>query len=310
MNERLIELLRVLAKRAEVNGEIYRAGAFTTAANNIKQLTYTINKGTLARLRSDIQQKRITGIASGIYTRIEEYVNTNTIVEATNAMLEFKLKDDLDGVLGVGPATIDKWIKMGVRSLSDLRRKVANREIELTTMQRYGLLHYVDLKKRLSRSTIERVATYIRSIVHTIQPSAKFDVVGSYRRGAQTSGDVDILVSHINATMLLAQLQRDKAHVATVSHGDNRITILWFYEHVLQVDILIADDYYAALSYFTGSDQHNIQLRHLAKRNKMRLNQTGLYKVTAQNKLIKIPLASERTIYEKLGIAYVQPKDR
>ncbi len=301
MNSHLVSLFKNLSDNAYLNKDMYRAAAFDKAAYVISQLKYAVNKTTLNRLKS----KKHPGIGDGIMDRIEEYVLTGKIAGANP--IGFELAD----MTGVGPATLAAWSKLGIHNRTTLQKRVDEGSIKLTTSQLFGLKYYDDLHKRLDRTLVKKVADEIRECVMKVDSQSSFDIVGSYRRGLPTSGDVDLIVSQIDADDLMKCVTAKANFVGELSRGSSRIIFLWREGHVLQVDILIASDYYAALNYFTGSDKHNIELRIAAKLAGLRLSQNGLFVLhDGKNVGDKIILTSEEDIYRRIGVDYVEPKDR
>lgn len=305
MNKELISLFEIL-KNSTSN--IYKARAFETAIRVIESLPYKLNDKTYAKFAS----KKIDGISTGILTRIEEYCKTNTIKEAnsimekTNAMMVFtKIK-------GVGEVLAKSWVDKGILTLPDLKRAIARREVELTATQKYGLLYYSDLNERIPRDEITKYTGDLwRDLCDFCPNLRKFDVVGSYRRGLPSSGDVDILILS-NAKNIMKQIKtliknRDDT-IAIISSGEHNITYLCtFGGKVRQCDILLttSDNYIPALIYFTGSKNHCIYLRRAAKQQGYILNQ---YYLKKGNKIIA--LNTEEELYNILGLKYVKPIDR
>lgn len=226
-------------------------------------------------------------------------------------------------ILGTGAQDMESWYRKGLRGLADLRRAVADGRINLRPIQRCGLYHYADLTKRIPRSNTERIADDIMAHIVTIDPTAELTIAGSYRRGAASSGDVDLIVRIseldgirvLNAHKLEASLSADPNYVHTVLGGTERLTVLWLCDFVAQVDVIFTTgtNYWTALSYFTGSYQHNEWLRGIAKARGYRLNQTALVKFVQRGAYRVeeiVDISSEKDIYDELGQAYIAPENR
>lgn len=303
MNSKLIELLTILRDSADG----YRSRAFDIAIISVSELPYDVATN-LPRLRRDIANKAVHGIGKGIMERIEEFALTGRINEADIIAEDRRAIAELCAIKGVGKKTARIWIEKGIRSLSDVRRAIGKREIEPTLAQKYGILYYGDLLERIPRREIEEFASWIRSVIPF--KWRHFDIVGSYRRGAQSSGDVDILVdvAKINTEMIdrIEEAISQDHYLETLSKGEHSITFLYkFNGKVRQCDILLTSDYIPALIYFTGSKEHGIMLRKQAKRMNMTLNQYGLYRGDK-----KVALKDERDLYAKLKLEYVAPDKR
>jgi DNA polymerase/3'-5' exonuclease PolX len=304
MNTKLIELLTILRDSADG----YRSRAFDIAMISIAELPYDA-ASELPRLRRDIANKVVRGIGKGIMERIEEFALTGRINEADIIAEDRRAIAELCSIKGVGKKTARIWIAKGIRTLVDVRRAIGKSEIEPTLAQKYGILYYGDLLERIPRREIEEFAIVVKNIIPF--KWRHFDIVGSYRRGGASSGDVDILVdvAKVNSAMIdrIEELiSIEDYYLETLSKGEHSITFLYkFNGKVKQCDILLTSDYIPALVYFTGSKEHCIMLRKQAKRMNMTLNQYGLYHDDK-----KIALKDERDLYAKLKLEYVSPDKR
>ena len=139
-------------------------------------------------------------------------------------------------------------------------------------------------------------------------------IAGSYRRGASTSGDIDIIATSTEYEETLLknvslELENDPDFVAVMSSGSERLTFLYKYGMVRQVDILYLpkSEFYPGVLYFTGDWSFNEEMRRYARKKGYRLNQRGLYQLKPP-KLIKVN--SEKEIFDILGLSYVEPPAR
>jgi len=308
MNIKLANELNFLREIAEITNNPYKERAYKIA---IKQVI----SGPELRVGD-----KVPGVGDKIQKKISEFLTTGKISEAEELRQSppIMARHELGQLLGVGPATAKKWVEMGISNLAQLSEQVALGRVKLNHMQELGLKYRADLRKSVPRAEVTSIGKYIINTIMWISPTAKCEIVGSYRRGAQESGDVDIIVSsekHFDPE-LLPSLQRilqfDKHYIDTLSIGadtsSERFSFLFkLHETVRQIDILNIPwaSYPAALLYFTGSYYHNEWLRGRAKALGFRLNQAGLYKNGAP-----IPVTTEHDIYEKIGVPYVPPEKR
>ena len=86
------------------------------------------------------------------------------------------------------------FAQAGIKSLDDLR----NHQDQLSSAQKIGLKYFEDFEKRIPRQEIKQVDRRIRDVMAKLDPGYIVTVCGSYRRGAMTSGDIDVLVTHKN----------------------------------------------------------------------------------------------------------------
>jgi len=280
-------------------GDHYRAKAYKKASRVVSSLD-----------EISAEKAREAGVGDHISAKIPVILASNDPPdELVKLREEVRGQEELSNIFGVGPATAAKWIDSGVTNIQSLRKAVANGAISLTAMQKHGLKFAEDLKKRIQRNEITKIADTLRGIFTDGGIILdRFDIAGSYRRGSQDSGDVDILLS--TSPEMFARIRTlllDRALI--ISAGDERIMMLTrgLAGIMRQIDIMNSstDTYAAALLYFTGSWTHNEMMRGRAKVLGMKLNQRGLYKDG-----ILIPAQTEHDIYRELGLPYVEPKDR
>lgn len=216
-------------------------------------------------------------------------------------------------IMGVGPATAKRWVDAGLRSLADLRRAVGVGNVTLTHMQKVGLRWYRDLSTRIPRAEVTTIVRQMGEILAEICPGAVMEPAGSYRRGAVSSGDVDLIVTGAparpNLSAVAVRIAADPRFVELVSSGPERLTFLWSDAGLpaRQIDLLsvVRESFIPALNYFTGGFIHNTWLRGVAKSQGYRLNQAGLSK---DGRTVQVD--TEQDIYRILRAKYVEPAGR
>jgi len=319
-NKALVSNLREIARLNELLGEDIRGKAYAKAANNIEKLDYKITPGVIP----DEKEHKIAGVGAGIARKIAEFVNTGRIaeVERLRADKVVHAHELFSKITGVGPATIDKWITLGIFTLGDLRRAIIGGTVILNQAQRIGLRNYSALNKRHPRSFGTVVLGDMFGIMRVLRPDVIAEVVGSYRRGRPDIGDIDIIITLAdNSESILPQMrdiiEHDPRCGGIFMWGPSRASFVWCTspragtQECSQVDLLFTkyESYYAALCYFTGSRDHNDYIRGLEIKKGFRLNQYGLFKINGA-KMTLIPINSERAIYDALGLDYVEPPFR
>ncbi|KAL1860428.1 hypothetical protein Daus18300_009202 [Diaporthe australafricana] len=251
-------------------------------------------------------------IGPSLSKKIEEIAKTDRL-----RRLEHAQKDPTSqilglflGIYGVGTAIADKWIAQGFRTLDDLLRKAS-----LTPNQRVGIDHYQDLNTRIPRSEVKALGDHVKDEAARIDKDVELLIGGSYRRGADSSGDIDFIITKAGTTsseellrfldMLVVSLTRKGFLTAELASHNSRGSrhhkdgdgSKWHGCCVLpplsgsendseghtpwrRIDFLLVPEteYGAALIYFTGNDIFNRSLRLLASEKGMRLNQRGLYR--------------------------------
>jgi DNA polymerase/3'-5' exonuclease PolX len=312
MNEEIITLITRLAQISEIRGETHRAKAFLGAVLGIRALKWNI-KDNIERVKAE----KIPGVGKGIKNKLIEYVSTGAIAELVELENSSSVRayTELSGIAGAGPKTVAGWIRAGINSISDLRKKLAIGEIELTDMQKYGLIYYSDLLQRIPRDEVAALGELVISLIKKLEPNAECEITGSYRRGTSTSGDIDIITTGSHSLQdLIAELRADPNFIDTFMLGSERTTFIYksfISGKVRQIDVLRLPraQYWAGILYFTGSWEFNAAMRGYAKSRGYLLNQRGLFKLRGRTEKL-VTVSSERDIFTIIGIKYVEPSER
>lgn len=311
VNADLVEKLTELGRLYEIMGDEYRARAFSAAVLSIKRTDRDLRKQP-----PDLSGAKIPGIGKGILGHLQEYFDTGDISEIgkLKASKEFKAHQTLGRVMGAGPRVISEWMRHGIYTLADLRRAAARGDAVLTHAQKLGVLYYDDLGERIPRAEVTSIVEELLECI--IMTGVIFTVAGSYRRGAASSGDIDILITSKPPIadylqVVMKCVRGMPKYVDTVSNGPQRVTFLYHGQKCRQVDLLYIPygSYFAALCYFTGSGAFNINMRGIAKSKGFLLNQNGLYRRTHAGNVL-VPCDSEQQLFETVGIPWVPPEQR
>jgi len=128
---------------------------------------------------------------------------------------------------------------------------------------------------------------------------------GSLRRGRETVGDLDLLVTGRDHASIAEHFANFPSITQILAQGEDKVSVKLAND--LQVDVRLLDlkSYGAALQYFTGSKEHNVALRDRAKRQGLKLSEYGLFKGEKV-----VASRTEEEIYEKLGLAWIPPEIR
>jgi DNA polymerase/3'-5' exonuclease PolX len=214
---------------------------------------------------------------------------------------EYKLRT----FTGIGSKLAKQLIDSGVDSMTKLRSKRIFDTLPLAT--RIDLI-YKPIK-RIPRHIIEYVENLTKSI------KIPFVYVGSYRRGALSSSDMDVLIKRNrplpdNFVDQLNSKLTDIKFYEPYAMGESKISLILNikkYRVNVKMDIFITNstEYPFALLYSTGSKEFNINMRSRCKKLGYLLNQTGLYK---DGKLIECK--TEKDIFKTLGMEFVPPNKR
>ena len=157
-------------------------------------------------------------------------------------------------------------------------------------------------------SYAEGVAQELAAVFHEVRGVEAVTPAGSLRRGRETVGDLDLLVTGPNPTAVLDRFIAYPSVEEVLSRGENKASAKVGREG-LQVDVraLAPESFGAAMQYFTGSKDHNVAVRTRAVKMGFKLSEYGLFRVADDS---KVAGETEAQIYEALGLGWIPPELR
>jgi DNA polymerase (family 10) len=270
------------------------------------------------------QLAQVPGIGKSTLAKIDEFVKTGTI--RAHQELLARIPSSLLELLripGVGPKSVKVlYQNLHVGSIADLRQALDQGLVE--TLPGFGqkkaaaIRRGIEfLEKAAGRIRLDQaldaahlVTTHLRQL-HGID---RIEAAGSLRRCAETIGDVDILgttgkAQGAQSPEQLIELFTAAPFVERVlgAGGTKGSAIIRTETTPVQVDVRVVppESFGAALQYFTGSKAHNVRLREIAQKAKLKLNEYGLFDDDTA-----VAGAVEEDIYAKLGLDFVDPRLR
>ena len=314
-NEEFIDILSELTDIMTSKGEPFRAKAYRDAMEEIIKYQDDINNAN--------QLEGLRGIGKTILTKLNEYIETGTL-----QILEKERNNPINvltKIYGIGPKKAKQLIELGIENVVDLKNKQNENEIEklLTDNIKLGIKYFNDIEKRIPREEIEKYKSTLDELFNENSSliNTKYEIVGSYRRGNKTSGDIDIIITNTNddkeifktfidilieKNIIIEVLSRGKVKSLTICKLPNEIP--------RRVDFLYSppDEYYFALLYFTGSKVFNTLQRQKALDLGYTLNEHGLHKINKGVKEDKVDqkFTSEKSIFDFLEMEYCPPEKR
>jgi DNA polymerase beta len=307
LNEKFIELMEKLADIILKQGEPFRARAYQKAQETIMSYPNDILSP------NDLKGK--SGIGATIMEKLEEYTKTGTLLvlerEKTNPI------NILAEVYGIGPKKAKELVDKGVTSIQQLRE---NQHL-LNDVQKIGLKYYEDVLKRIPRSEIKHYESIFESHFKRVAtPNSKFEIVGSYRRGAESSGDIDVIITSDNPKVFvnfIDELIKKRIILEVLSRGPTKCLVMAKIpssDTVRRVDFLYTkeEEFPFAILYFTGSKIFNTVMRQHALQMGLTMNEHGLYKMDGKKKGEKVEAVfnTEKDIFGYLHMEYKTPEER
>src|SRR5579871_47268 len=319
-NKAIANILYETADLLEIDGQdSFRIRSYRNAAQSIENYPQQI-KDLIGDLKNF---PKIPGIGKGMLQNLEELFKTGKLTVQAELLEKYHPSMlQLLKIQGLGPKTIALiWSAYKVSDIDGVEKLA--REGKIRVLPRMGEKHETKLLKAIEdyrriggRYLIDAAETECEKLSEYLKKYLGFDKVtpaGSLRRGRDTVGDLDILVTG-SACCSEEERQKAIAYVAQypplldlIASGDNKISF-----HVrsgMQVDVrlLPPESFGAAMQYFTGSKAHNVALRQRALKMGYTLNEYSLATLEGEK-----PVAgkTENEIYSKLKLDYIPPEMR
>ena len=310
LNEKLLTVFDELSGFMVKRGEPFKARAYQKAQESIIMYPGEITHENYKQL------EKLPGIGETITHKIDEFVTTGTL-----RILERERADPqnvFSEIYGVGPKKALDIVNKGVKTISELREK---QDEYLNTIQKVGLKYYDDILQRIPRSEIDEFhQIFNQTFESTKDTDTKYEIVGSYRRNAKTSGDIDVIITSNNKDVFkrfIDSLLEKGVILEILSRGNAKslvIAKLPGKPHARRVDFLYTsqEEYPFAVLYFTGSKIFNTVMRGRALSMGYSLNEHGMYKMDGKKKDDKVSheFRDERSIFDFLKMKYKDPEDR
>jgi DNA polymerase (family X) len=312
LNEEIAALLREYAELTQITGgDVFRARNYEKAARSVRGWGDDIGPLDAKALRA------IPGVGASIAAKIAEYRDTGTIT----ALQELRARIppgvlELTRVPGLGPKRALQLNRdLGAESVEDLAAAIAAGRLDglagfgAKSAERIasGIEVYQQGRERVLLDVASRIATTMVAVLAAVPGCQRCAYAGSLRRMRETIGDVDILAAADDSAPLMAAFVAQPEVAAVIASGPTKTSIRT--AAGLQVDLRVVqlDAWGAALQYFTGSAAHNVAVRQIAVRRKLRLSEYGLFEVETGELVVS---RTEEEVYARLGLAWVPPPMR
>lgn len=313
MNTDIAKILQELAVLYAVKGTPFKPRAFERAAEAIAGCSTDVKEiyadGGLEAL------EQIPGVGPGIAERIEEYINRKKIDEYVR--MKKALPVDITGIIaieGIGPKTLKLlYQKLKIKTVAQLKQAAKKGTLEkIRGIGEKGqakiLQAIIYAQQTNARKLPGMIWPVIRRIVDRIEmiPGVQqVELVGSLRRMQETIGDLDILARATDSEKVLRAFVTLPEVQSVYNHGDNRALVRLKIKIDADLWVLPAESFGAGLIAWTGSQQHNIHLRTIAKKKGYLLDDYGLFNGTRM-----VAGRTEEEVYKKLGMDWIPPELR
>jgi len=304
----------------------FRVRAYRDAARTIETLARPVAE--MVEEGEDLSE--LEAVGEDLAGKIEEIVETGglTLLQEIEARTPPSLADLLI-IEGLGPKRVQALYEaLGVTTLDELEEVAQQGRVRGVegfgekTEQR--ILDEMDeARGRDKRTRLDVADELAQSLVDYLRGAEgveRVTVAGSYRRRKETVGDLDILVTAEDGGRISEHFVQFEDVEDVFSQGETRSTVRLRQGIDVDLRVVAAESYGAALLYFTGSKAHNIHLRNMALNQNLKVNEYGVFKVDEGHvngpedgrggEGERVAGEREEEIYDLFGLAYVEPEMR
>ena len=319
-NSAIARILREIADLLEIKNDnafkirAYRNGA-DIAANHPHRLASLDEKGL----------REIPGIGKDLAAKIREIAETGDAEFHRELLAEFPPTVlDLLHLQGVGPKTVAMlYRELAIRTVDDLERAALDGRVRaihgMGAKKEALILKALDERKRHAGRHLlpdaHDAAGALVSYLHERAPTATITPVGSLRRGCETCGDIDLLASGADQSLMNDFVGYELVE-RILGQGDTKSSVLIRGGFQADLRLVAPESRGAAMQYFTGSKAHNIALRDRAIDLGFKLNEYGVFRIAADDasaaESLEVRVAGEREedVYAALGLEWIAPELR
>jgi DNA polymerase (family 10) len=329
LNQELSDLFRTLAALMDIKGEsTFKAIAFTKVSRILRESTADLREAVAAG-----KLKELEGIGPSSQKIIEQFVKTgrSTDFDEVAASVPAGLIPMME-IPSLGPKTIAMlWKERGITTLEELVKAIDEKKLDglkgigekKIESIKQGIALRAQAKGRIGIVEALPIGQSLLDRLRKISVVEMAEIAGSLRRRRETVGDLDLVCALKDDSAgpgVASEFVKFPEVQRVLAQGATKASVLTM--GGLQVDLRMvpASSFGAALLYFTGSKEHNVRLRGLALDQGMTLNEWGLYRLAEHEKAEKksgfapalksLAGKNEKEIYAALGMDWIEPELR
>jgi DNA polymerase (family 10) len=315
-NEDIALIFDELADLLEIEeANPFRVRAYRNAARTVRSLGRELRQ----MVADDEDLTALPGIGKDLAAKIKEIVATghagalDKLHSEVPASLEALLK-----IPGLGPKRVKTlYHELQIKTLTQLEE--AARAGRLRELAGFGakiesaildtIAAHRTAERRFLRSVARQYAEPLEAYLRALPGVDEVVIAGSYRRGKETVGDLDILVTTRGTSAVMERFVHYDEVSQVVSQGTTRATVVL--HSGLQVDLRVVErhSFGAALHYFTGSKAHNIQVRRLGQQHSLKINEYGVFRLKGEEEKL-IGGETEASVFKAVGLPWIAPELR
>lgn len=307
-NMEVAHILEEISDLLDIQGIQFKPIAYKRAAQTIRSLSKPVE---------DLDEKELLelpGIGRSIAGKILKFTKTGSIPYFEELKKECPIDyESLLAVEGIGPKTIKLlYSKLGIKNLDDLENMALKHEIrKLPGMKEKSeekILENIKFAKKKIRNLLGHVlpiANKLKNSLEELNEVDEVEIAGSIRRKKETIGDIDLLVITDNPLKVMEHFTKLSNVDRIILKGHSKSTVTLEDDMSCDLRVFPKKVFGSALMYFTGSKETNVELRKIAIKKKLKLNEYGLFKgeqwITGE---------TEEELFRELGMEYIEPELR
>lgn len=311
-NADIAAIFEEIAELLEIQNENpFRIRAYRNAARQVEGMGVPV--ADMVAKGEDLTE--LPGIGDDLAAKIQEIVATGQCkaLEKLRKQVPPSITELLK-IPGLGPKRVRAlYDTLKVKSIDQLAK--AAQAGKIRELEGFGakteqtilaaLAAHVTGQKRFKLAIAGQYAEPLKKYLEKVPGVQQVVLAGSYRRFKETVGDIDILVTATGAGKVMDKFTSYDEVREVLAKGETRSTVIL--QCGLQVDVRVVDPecYGAALQYFTGSKEHNIEIRRLAQERKFKLSEYGVFRGEQ-----RIAGETEESVYRAVDLPWIPPELR
>ena len=291
----------------------FRIRAYQNGARAIRELDEPV-ADILADPQRDLA--KVPGIGKTLVDKTRVLIDTGALPQLELLRQEIApVVIQMSRIPGLGAKkSVRLHEELRIESLDDLRE--ACQQDRVSALKGFGkkaqqsILDGLEIAEaaaaRLRFAAADEMVQRLRRHLEPCSAISQMEFAGSFRRKRETVGDLDILVVADPVSDAMDRLESFADHVSTILRGDTKISIRVHPAFQVDMRVVAADEFGAALQYFTGSQAHNIQVRRRASKLGLKINEYGVFDESDH----RVAGKTEAEVYESIGLPWIDPELR
>lgn len=314
-NATIADVFDEMAQLLEFRGENpFRIRAYRNGAKAIRDLDESV-----ASILDDESRDlaKIPGIGKTLVEKTQKLLSEGKLPQLEKLRQEIPdVVIEMSRIPGLGAKKAARLQQeLELESLADLRKACHEDRVGklkgfgMKTQQAIldGLEIAEEAAKRMRWSEADGLVQLIDQHMQACDAIDQKEWAGSYRRGRETVGDLDLLVVASDRGAVMDHLESYAGRTQTIMRGDTKISIRVGKAFQVDMRVVDAEQFGAALQYFTGSQAHNVHVRKTAKEQGFKINEYGVFRTDDDS---RVAGATESGVYEAIGLPWIDPELR